>query len=135
MDDATKGDVPDTKIPDLDVEKAWNEARLLKEDLDKGEGWTQRLHVPNEYNSWSKTFPNEEVPVKVLHRFENMPMSAEKFIEMMSPEKMELRKKWDKSKGEYKLIIGFLFTCGYPAIKPLLRPIFLKNFMCQMFFF
>ena len=47
------------------------------------------------------------MPVKVIHRFENMPMSAEKFIEMMSPEKMELRMKWDKSKSDYKYIIRF----------------------------
>ena len=96
MDDA-QHEVPDTKIPQLDVVKAWKEAKLLKQDLDNGEGWTQRLHVPNEYNSWSKTCPDDDVPVKVIHRFENMPMSAEKFIEMMSPEKMELRMKWDKS--------------------------------------
>ena len=114
--DAAQHDVSDTKIPQLDVEKAWKEAKSLKQDLDNGKGWTQRLHVPNEYNSWSKTFPDDDVPVKVIHRFENMPMSAEIFIEMMSPETMELRMKWDKSKGEYKYILRFLCCCGYPII-------------------
>ena len=65
MDDA-QHDVPDNKIPQLDLENAWKDAKLLKQDLDNGEGWTQRLHVPNEYTCWSETFPNDEVPVKVV---------------------------------------------------------------------
>ena len=97
----TQGEGIDAKIPHLDVEDAWEKAKLLKQDLDNGEGWTQRYHVQNEYNSWSKTFQNAEVPVKLLYRFENMPMSAEKLIEMLSPEKLELRQKWDKTTGEY----------------------------------
>jgi hypothetical protein len=96
MEETQREDI-DTKTPHLDVEKAWEKAKLLKQDKDKGDGWTQRYHIVNEYNSWSKTFPNEEVPVKLLYRFENMPMSAEKFIEMMSPEKMYLREKWENS--------------------------------------
>ena len=85
----------DTKTPHLDVEKAWEKAKFLKQDLDKGDGWTQRYQIVSEYNSWTKTFPNEEVRVKLLYRFENMPMSAEKFIEMMSADKRE----WDKKSG------------------------------------
>ncbi|CAB4020036.1 Hypothetical predicted protein [Paramuricea clavata] len=87
----------DIDAPHLDVEKAWEKAKLLKQDLDKGDGWTRRYQIVNEYNCWTKTFPNEEVPVKVLYRFENMPMSAEKFIEMMSPDKMDLREKWENT--------------------------------------
>ncbi|CAB4020037.1 Hypothetical predicted protein [Paramuricea clavata] len=83
----------DIDAPHLDVEKAWEKAKFLKQDLDKGDGWTQRYQIVNEYNSWTKTFPNEEVRVKLLYRFENMPMSAEKFVEMMSADKRE----WDKN--------------------------------------
>ncbi|CAB4003589.1 uncharacterized protein LOC110053142 [Paramuricea clavata] len=83
----------DIDAPHLDVEKAWEKAKFLKQDLDKGVGWTQRYQIVNEYNSWTKTFPNEEVRVKLLYRYENMPMSAEKFIEMMSADKRE----WDKN--------------------------------------
>ena len=95
--EGTQDEYLDSKIPHLDVENAWKEARFLKQDLDSGEGWTQRYHVLNEYNSWSKTFAKEVVPVKLLYRFENLPMSAEKFIDIMSPKKLELRQKWDKT--------------------------------------
>ena len=71
--------------------------------MDKG--WTQRYHDLNEHNSWSKTFPKEEVPVKVLFKFENLPISAEKFAEMCHPVNMETRKKWDKAFGGLKLFI------------------------------
>ena len=111
----TQREVIDTKTPHLDVEKAWEKARFLKQDLDKGDGWTQRYQIVNEYNSWTKTFPNEEVRVKLLYRFENMPMSAEKFIEMMSAEKMDLREQWDNTTGasvareyrDHRAFVGF----------------------------
>ena len=80
-----------------DFEKQVEKAKNLKNDLDTGKGWTQRYNVTNEYNSWSKTFSDEEVPVKTLFQLENLPMSAEKFAEMMHPSNMEIRKKWDKA--------------------------------------
>ena len=80
-----------------DVDKLVERAKTFKEDLDVGKGWTQRLRFPNEYNSWSKTFPEEEVPVKVLSKFENLPIPAAKVAEMLSPSTMETRKKWDKA--------------------------------------
>jgi hypothetical protein len=98
MEQAQREDI-DAKIPHLDVVKAWEKAKFLKQDLVKDDGWTQRYKIVNEYNSWTKTFPNEEVRVKLLYRFENMPMSAEKFIEMMSAEKLDLREKWDNTTG------------------------------------
>ena len=41
--------------------------KFLKQDKDKGDGWTKRYQFVNEYNCWTKIFPNEEVPVKVLN--------------------------------------------------------------------
>ena len=79
------------------TEKLVERAKWFKEDLDTGKGWTQRYHVIDEYNSWSKTFPEEEVKVKILFKFKNLPMPAEKFAEMVHPENMETRKKWDKA--------------------------------------
>ena len=89
-----------------DVEKLVERAKQLKKDLDMGKGWTQRYHVLNEYNSWSRTFPEEEVPVKVLFKFENLSISAENFAEMCHPVNMETRKKWDKAFGGLKLFIA-----------------------------
>lgn len=82
---------------DNDFEKQVERAKKFKNDLDTGKGWTQRYQVTNEYDSWSKTFGNEEVPVKTLFQFENLPISVEKFAEMMHPSNMEIRKKWDKA--------------------------------------
>lgn len=80
-----------------DFEKLMKRAKWFKEDLDKADGWTQRYNVSNEYDSWSKTFPEEEVPIKSLFLFKNVPISIEKFAEMMHPSKMEIRTKWDKA--------------------------------------
>lgn len=83
-------------FPSLDFEKEVERAKWFKEDLDKG-GWNERLKVPGRFDSWSKTFPQEEVAVKVLYFFRDMPMSAEKFAEMVHPSNMELRTKWDEA--------------------------------------
>ena len=56
------------------VEKLVERAKWFNEDLDSDKGWTQRYHVLNEFNSWSKTFPKEEVPVKILFKYENLPI-------------------------------------------------------------
>ena len=79
--------------PSLDLQKEVDRAKWFKEDLEKG-GWNSRYKVPG-FNSWSKTFPEEEVPVKTLFMFQDMPMSAEKFAEIMHPSNMELRTQWD----------------------------------------
>ena len=93
-----------TQKTESDFEKQVERAKRLKEDLDTGKGWTQRHHVVNEYNSWSKTFPEEEVPVKGLFKLDNLPVSAEKFAEMMHPSNLIIRKKWDKAFAGLKLI-------------------------------
>ena len=92
-----------------DFEKQLERAKRFKEDLDNGEGWTQRYCVLNEYNSWSKTFPEEDVPVKTLYKFYNLPISAEKFAEMIHPSNMMVRKKWDKAFAGLKLLIPVIF--------------------------
>ena len=82
-------------FPSLDFQKEVDRAKWFKEDLEKG-GWNSRYKVPG-FNSWSKTFPEEEVPVKTLFMFQDMPMSAEKFAEMIHPSNMDLRTKWDEA--------------------------------------
>ena len=77
-------------FPSFDFEKEVERAKGFKEDLDKG-GWTERFKVPGRFESWSKTFSEEEVSVKVLFMFRNMSLSAEKFAEMMHPQNMETR--------------------------------------------
>ena len=80
--------------PQLDFAQEVQRAKWFKEDLEKG-GWNPRFKVPGRFDSWSKTFPEEEVAVKALFLFQDMPMPAEKFAEMMHPSNMEMRTRWD----------------------------------------
>ncbi|XP_046856158.1 uncharacterized protein LOC124449263 [Xenia sp. Carnegie-2017] len=80
-----------------DFETQVRRAKWFKDELEKQEGWTQRFNKIGEYNSWSKTFPNDEVPAKTLFRFENLQLSAEKFAEILHPSKLDIRLKWDKT--------------------------------------
>ncbi|XP_078380189.1 uncharacterized protein LOC144663130 [Oculina patagonica] len=82
-------------FPSLDFEKELERAKWFKEDLEKG-GWNERFKVPGRFESWSKTFPEQEVAVKVLFLFQ-LPLSAEKFAEMVHPSNMDIRTKWDEA--------------------------------------
>lgn len=88
---------PQQQVETSNIERLVERAKWFKEDLDTGKGWTQRYHVLNEFNSWSKSFPEEEVPVKILFKYENLSLPAEKYAEMVHPSNMETRKKWDKA--------------------------------------
>ena len=83
-------------FPSLDFEKEVERAKWFKTDLEKG-SWNQRYKVPGEFDSWSNTFPQEEVPIKTLFMFEALPLTAEKFAEMVHPSNMDIRIKWDNA--------------------------------------
>lgn len=85
---------PEQSFSSSDFEKEVERAKWFKEDLEKG-GWNRRFKVPGRFDSWSKTFREEECAVKVLFSFRDMPMPAEKFAEMVDPSNMEIRTKWD----------------------------------------
>ena len=89
-------------FPQLDFEKELQRAKWFKEDLEKG-GWKSRFKVGGRFNSWSKTL-REEVAVKVLFLFQDMPMSAEKFAEMIHPSKMEIRTRWDDAFKDIEIL-------------------------------
>ena len=87
----------------LDFEKEVQRAKWFKEDLEKG-GWKPRFKASGRFDSWSKTFREEEVAVKVLFLFQDMPMPAEKFAEMIHPSKMETRTKWDDAFKDIEIL-------------------------------
>ena len=87
-----------------DFKRNMERAKQIKEDFETQQGWTQQYHVLNEYNSWSKTFKGENVPVRILFQFENLPISIEKFAEMMHTKNMETRMKWDNAFAGLKMI-------------------------------
>lgn len=92
--------------PSFDLEKSVNRAKWFLEDLEKGTGWSQAYKAPA-FDSWIKTFPEEHVPVKVVYMMRDMPLSAEKFAEMMGPANMEFRREWDKAFTDYEVLEVF----------------------------
>lgn len=88
--------------PSLDFEQEVNRAKWFMDDLKKG-GWNQRYQAPG-FDSWSKTIRDAEVPIKTLFMFNEMPITAEKFAEMMDPSNMELRIKWDDAFQDIQIL-------------------------------
>ena len=76
----------------LDFETEITGARWYKEDLEKG-GWSEKGNYPG-FIAWTKSFPDEEVPVKVLFKFD-LAMPAEYVLKMLDPSTYDTRPKWD----------------------------------------
>lgn len=91
-------------------EEELQRAKGLKEDLDKG-GWRQ-VHMSPGACYWMKTFYNDEVPIKSLFTFD-MPMPAEKFVEMLNPSNQEIRKKWDEVFKDHVILEAYPDNGGY----------------------
>ena len=70
-------------------------AKWFKEDLEKGEGWSEAAKGPG-YTFWIKTFPDEKVPVKVLLKY-NLPFSVKDYSKLADMKNVEIRKEWDAS--------------------------------------
>ena len=91
-------------------EEELQRAKGLKEDLNKG-GWRQ-VHMSPGACYWMKTFYNDEVPIKSLFTFD-MPMPAEKFVEMLNPSNQEIRKKWDEVFKDHVILEAYPDNGGY----------------------
>ena len=90
--------------PDFDFEKEVERAKWFKEDLAKG-GWKEAYKGTGSIY-WIKTFPDEEVPIKLLFMW-NMPMPAKRFAEMLHPVTMEVRKKWDNTYVDLEVLEAY----------------------------
>lgn len=73
-------------------DKEIERAKWYKEDLDKGD-WREVNRSPGKV-FWIKTFPEEEVPIKLLSSIE-LPLSADTYMEMLHPRNEDKREKWD----------------------------------------
>ena len=71
-------------------EKEIERAKWYRDDLDKG-GWKE-VHRSPGHVYWIKTFPEDEVPTKVLS-FVDLPISAETYRELVDPKNLDKRKK------------------------------------------
>ncbi len=72
----------------LDFETEITRAKWYKEDLEKGE-WSEKGNYPG-FIAWTKSFPDEEVPVKVLFKFD-LAMPAEYVLKMLDPSTYDTR--------------------------------------------
>ena len=77
------------------LEEQLQRAKWFKEDLDSDGGWI-KIHEGPDVTYWKKTFPDAEVPVKILISHV-MPMSVKKYSQLFDPVNMEFRKKWDNT--------------------------------------
>ena len=82
-------------------EKEIERAKWYKDDLDKG-GWKE-VHRSPGHVYWIKTFPEDEVPTKVLS-FVDLPISAEMYRELVDPKNLDKRKKWDKTFVDHEVL-------------------------------
>lgn len=76
----------------FDFETLIAQARWYKEDLEKG-GWSKQGNYPG-FIAWTKSFPEEEVPVKVVFKFD-LAMPPEYVLKMLDPSTFDTRPKWD----------------------------------------
>jgi len=79
--------------------------KSLKEDLDKGEWWTEAYKGPGSAY-WITTFPDEEVSIKILFTYD-MPMPAEKFLQLLHPSAQESRHKWDDGFNDLEILEAY----------------------------
>ena len=76
---------------------------------------------------WTKTFPDEEVPIKVLSLVD-MPLSAEMYVEVLHPRNQDKRDKWDKAFLDHEILETYSDNQGIvrfmrsPATFPLVGP-------------
>jgi hypothetical protein len=94
-------------------EKVLAQAKWFYEDLQKGE-WREIQKVDNKSTFWIKTFPNEEIPTKVLLKY-HLPLSAKEFCEVYNAKNMQFRVKWDTAFVDNELLEEYPDNGGYLA--------------------
>ena len=92
-------------------EKVFAQAKWFHEDLQKGD-WREIQKAENKSTFWIKTFPNEEIPTKVLVKYQ-LPLSAQQFIEISNPKNLQFRRKWDKAFVDNEVLEEYPNNGGY----------------------
>ncbi|KAJ7369397.1 hypothetical protein OS493_039371 [Desmophyllum pertusum] len=108
-------------VASLSYDKEIERAKWFKNDLEKG-GWKEVHKSPGKIY-WSKTFPEEEVPIKVLSLYD-MPLSAKMFMDLFESEHLDKRNKWDQVFVDHETVEtypdqGVVRFMRYPSSFPL----------------
>ena len=113
---------------DYNLEKELQRAKWFKEDLNSG-GWKEIHKGPN-VTYWKKTFPDEEIPVKILISHV-MPMPVKKFSQLFDPINMEIRRKWDETLSVLDVLEKYPNGGGYViyGLKKMTWPVSDRDFV------
>ena len=86
-------------------------AKWLKENLEKGDGWTVAGEGPG-YTYWIKTIQLANVLVKIVY-FIDMPFPAKVFSQLLDPQNLKARNDWDKAFVKHKILEAYPEDGGY----------------------
>ena len=89
----------------ISYEEELQRAKWFKEDLDKGNGWTEAANGPG-YTYWIKTIRDDEVPIKIVYMVE-MPFPAKVFLQLLDPQNLTARNDWDKAFVDHQLLEAY----------------------------
>ena len=109
-------------------EKEIERAQWFKNDLDQG-GWKEIHNSPGRVY-WQKTFPDSEVPIKILFKID-LSLSAESYMEMLHPKNLNIRQKWDQVFVDQEIVKTFPDDqgCVVHLSLPTSRPLSNRSFM------
>lgn len=109
-------------------DKEIERARWFKRDLDNG-GWKE-VHNSPDAVYWQKTFPENQVPIKILFKVD-VPLSAESYMETVNPKNMDLRNKWDRVFVDQEIVETYPDDQGHAffVASPTLWPLTDRSFM------
>lgn len=92
-------------------EEELQRAKWYKEDLEKGDGWTEAATGPG-YTYWIKTIDADEVPIKIVYTVD-MPFPAAVFIKLLDPQNLAARNDWDKAFVGHEIVEAYPNNGGY----------------------
>ena len=95
----------DQSFRNISYEDELQRARWMKEDLKKGQGWSEAASGPG-YSYWIKTFQNDNIPIKIVYNID-MPFPAKVFLKLVDPDNLEKRNDWDKSFVAHEILETF----------------------------
>ncbi|XP_028401726.1 uncharacterized protein LOC114524752 [Dendronephthya gigantea] len=89
----------------ISYEDELQRAKMLKEDLEKGDGWSLAASGDG-YDYWIKTFHKDPVAIKIAYNID-MPFPPEVFVKLLDPKNLEARNDWDRSFIEHECLETF----------------------------
>ena len=103
----------DQSFRSISYEDELERAKLMKEDLKKGDGWSVAASGIG-FSYWIKTFHNDDVPIKIVYDVD-MPFPAKVFQQLLDPSNLEatgISHLWPMKSWKRSPMKAALPTCG-----------------------